>query len=79
MQVRRGGVHFAPETMPFVPNIKCFSSGDCWLSGQSGTGVTTDGGSSWNVSFYGSKLHSFIDILCDSRMNVSWQVRFLTS
>ena len=50
------GVHLAPETMPFVPNIKCFSSGDCWLSGQSGTGVTTDGGSSWSVSFYGSKL-----------------------
>ena len=49
-------VHLAPETMPFVPNIDCFSSGDCWLSGQSGTGITTDGGSSWNVSFYGSKL-----------------------
>jgi eukaryotic-like serine/threonine-protein kinase len=49
-------VHLAPETMPFPPSIHCFNSGDCWLSGQSGTGVTTDGGSSWNVSFYGSKL-----------------------
>lgn len=49
-------VHLAPETMPFVPSIDCFSSDDCWLSGQSGTGVTTDGGASWNVSVYGSKL-----------------------
>jgi serine/threonine-protein kinase len=49
-------VHLAPETMPFVPDIYCPGAAGCWLSGQSGVGFTTDGGSGWAVDFYGPKL-----------------------
>lgn len=49
-------VHLAPETMPFSPDIQCLSASDCWLSGESGAGISTDEGSTWDVSVYGPKL-----------------------